>query len=94
MMRICRGGVIGFAVLYALALGLLAIGTFGLFGQERDPLSGVFLLPLGLPWTHLLDPIARDGSPWIAIAAPGINLALLWVICSAIARRNRRRDGG
>lgn len=94
MARICRGLVIGFAGAYALALGLLAIGTFGLFGQERDPLAGVFLLPLGLPWTYLLDPIARDGSPWIAIGAPGINLSLLWALCHAVARRDRRREGG
>lgn len=38
-----------FVVLYLLALALLAIGTFGWFGQEQDPLSGVFLLPFGLP---------------------------------------------
>jgi len=31
-------------------VGLLLIGTFGLFGQEKDPLSAVFLIPLGLPW--------------------------------------------
>ncbi len=29
--------------LYLVALALLLIGTFGLFGQEQDPLSGIFL---------------------------------------------------
>jgi len=29
-------------VLYLMALALTLIGTFGLFGQERDPLAGVF----------------------------------------------------
>ena len=46
----CRLLLITFAALYLLALGLFAIGTLGLFGNERDPLAAVFLLPLGLPW--------------------------------------------
>ena len=36
-------------------VGLLLIGTFGLFGQEKDPLSAVFLIPLGLPWFIWVD---------------------------------------
>ena len=92
MTRMCRGVLIGFAVGYALALGLLTIGTFGLFGQEKDPLAGVFLLPLGLPWVYLLGP--TEGSPWIGIAAPGLNLALLWALCLAFARHRRQRDRG
>jgi hypothetical protein len=31
------------------ALALFVIGTFGLFGQKRDPSTGFFLMPLGLP---------------------------------------------
>ncbi len=50
-MGLCRIVVLAFVVLYVSALALLAIGTFGWFGQERDPLSGVGLIPLGLPWT-------------------------------------------
>ncbi|SLN09682.1 hypothetical protein ROJ8625_00055 [Roseivivax jejudonensis] len=32
-----------------LALDLLIAGTYGLIGQERDPFSGVSLIPLGIP---------------------------------------------
>ncbi|OBV10589.1 hypothetical protein I603_1802 [Erythrobacter dokdonensis DSW-74] len=60
-----------------IALALLAIGTFGLFGQERDPLSAVFLLPLGLPWNLVGDRIGLAG-PWLPILAPGINAAILY----------------
>lgn len=63
--------------LYVLALSLLAIGTFGLFGQERDPLSGVFLLPLGMPWNLLADRAGLGGA-WSGILAPAINAAILF----------------
>ena len=61
-----------FNVLYFLAIMLFAIGTFGWFGQEQDPLSAVFLMPLGLPWNILADRAGFDG-PLVAIFAPLIN---------------------
>lgn len=68
-----------FLLLYAVALFLLAVGTFGWFGQDRDPLSGVFLIPLGLPWIWLGDEAGLTG-PALAILAPAINAAILyWV---------------
>jgi len=44
-----------FLIIYVAAQFVLAVGNFGLFGSERDPLSGVFLLPLGLPWNLFID---------------------------------------
>lgn len=75
-----------FAALYLAALALLVIGTFGLFGQEQDPLSGVFLLPLGLPWNMLMDS-AGLGGPIPAILAPVINLIILMTLCNWWRRR-------
>ncbi len=66
---------------YLLALGVFAIGTFGLFGEARDPLSGVFLIPLGLPWNLLVDVFPEPLWPWLAAAAPVLNLVLLRLIC-------------
>lgn len=85
-MRICRIVVVTFAVLWVLAILVLAIGTFGWFGQDRDPLSGVFLIPLGLPWNRVLDGL---GVPGLAagVIAPGINLAILAVICRWLRTR-------
>lgn len=68
-----------FVALYTLALALLAIGTFGWFGQEQDPLSGVFLLPLGLPWNVLGDKLGL-ASPMLAITAPLVNATLLYAL--------------
>lgn len=67
-----------FVVLYAIALLLLAIGTFGWFGQEKDPLSGVFLLPLGLPWNLLFDRVFGIDGPLVAILSPAINAGILF----------------
>ena len=68
-----------FLALYAIAISLLVIGTFGLFGQERDPLSGIFLLPLGAPWNLVADAVGLDG-PLPAILAPAINAGLLFLL--------------
>ena len=87
MSRLCKAVTVGFAVLYVCALGLLAIGTFGLFGAERDPLSGVFLLPLGLPWVRFIDHTPDALRPWLAAAAPLLNLLILWVGCRLLHRR-------
>lgn len=73
-----------FLGLYVVAVALLAIGTFGWFGQEQDPLSGIFLLPLGLPWNVLGDKLGL-ASPALGIGAPLVNLAILF----GLARRRR-----
>ena len=81
---ICRGSLLAFAVLYVLALALLVIGTFGLFGNEADPLAGVFLMPLGLPWNLMLDAFPAWLWPWLAAVAPAVNILILWLICRLI----------
>lgn len=66
-----------YVVLYLAALALLIVGTFGLFGQAQDPLAGVFLIPLGLPWNILFDRIGIAG-PLPAVLAPLANIAIVW----------------
>jgi len=68
-----------FIVLYVFALFFLAVGTFGWLGQEQDPLSGVFLLPLGLPWNIVADKLGFGGW-WTAVLAPLVNAGLLWML--------------
>ena len=87
--RLCPIAAGALAVLYLAALAILAIGTFGLFGSPRDPLSGIYLMPLGLPWT-LLDPLPDPVRPWLAVLAPALNIAILWQICRWITRRTSR----
>lgn len=74
-----------FALCYGAALLLLLVGTFGWFGQPRDPLSGVFLIPLGMPWVLLTGGLPDAVRPWAAAASPLLNLALLGLL----ARRLR-----
>lgn len=66
-----------FAAVYFLALMIFAIGRFGLFGAESDPLAGVFLIPLGLPWNFLADALPVVAQPAAAVLAPLINVAIL-----------------
>lgn len=80
--RLCTYIVWGFILLYAGALLVFLIGTFGWFGQDRDPLSGVFLLPLGLPWNQFLDFLGESVRPWAAAAAPILNVVILEFLCA------------
>lgn len=95
MNRLCRVVLAIFAVLYLLALGLLLIGTFGLFGSEQDPLAGVFLMPLGLPWNLMLDGFPEPARPWLSGLSPLINLLIIGTICrvTAAAGRSLRHRG-
>ena len=79
-----------FVLLYAVALFIFATGTFGWFGQERDPLSGVFLLPLGLPWVLFTDFFPEAMRAWFAVLAPMINIAVLWRLSRAATKSGRR----
>jgi len=81
MTRTCKTISLIYLLLYLAALGLLAVGTFGWFGAERDPLAGVYLVPLGFPWTLLISGAPDWLAPWLAIASPAINLVLITAIC-------------
>jgi len=90
MRNICRLLIGVFALAYIFALGLLVIGTFGLFGAVKDPISGVYLIPLGMPWNSFLFRSAPEVMmPWIGILAPALNLAILIIICRFFRARGR-----
>lgn len=81
-----------FGGLYLVALVLYLVGTFGLFGSAQGPLAGVFPVPLGLPWTLLID--RRFPEPlWPRMAAltPSLNLGLIWSVCRVLRGAG---DGG
>lgn len=86
MNRLCRTALVALACLYGLALLVFAFGSLGLLGAERDPLSGVFLVLLGLPWNRLVDGFPEPAWPWLAAAAPLLNIAALWLLCRVTAR--------
>ncbi len=86
MQTFCTIAIAVFATAYLIALGLLVIGTFGLFGSPSGPLAGIFLVPLGVPWIYMFDGVSENLKPWVGILAPGLNLALLWLICRMLRR--------
>ena len=83
----CKWLIRVFGALYLVALALLLIGTFGLFGQERDPLAGVFLMPLGMPWSLWLDGLPEWSLLPGAVLAPLVNLTILGIMCRYVASR-------
>ena len=76
-----------FAALYAVALVVFLSGTLGWFGQDTDPLSGVFLLPFGLPWVLGVEAAPETVRPWLAVIAPLLNLAILILACRRAQRK-------
>lgn len=64
-----------------IALMLVPASLHGWFGVAEDPLSGVFALLLGLPWTLLLW-FSDNGGTWLALGVAGggilLNFWLLW----------------
>jgi hypothetical protein len=78
--------LIAVSALYLLALVVLVTGTFGLFGEETDPLSGVFLMPLGLPWNRMIDFFPEPLWPWLAAVASAVNFDILWRLCRRVSR--------
>ncbi len=85
-MRLCRIVLVGFGVLYSLAMVLFLIGAFGLFGQERDPMSAAFLVILGQPWIRLVDSLSEAGRLVAMVLSPGVTLAVLWGLCRFAGR--------
>lgn len=85
---LCRGLLWVFGGLYLVAVLLYLVGTFGLLGSPQGPLSGVFLVPLGLPWSLMVDRLFPEPLwPWMATLAPALNLALIWLICRIMHRK-------
>lgn len=85
----CRILALLFVAAYGVALALMLIGTFGLFGQETGPLAAVFLVVLGLPWNRLADLAPERWWPWLAAVAPLANLAVLAALCRVAQRLSR-----
>jgi hypothetical protein len=83
----CRLFKWAFAVASWPPFFLLAVGTWGWFGAERDPLSGIFLILLDLPWNLFIDSFGEGSPAVLAALAPTLNLAILFSICSALRRR-------
>lgn len=74
-----------------LALALMAIGTFGLFGAEPDPISAVYAILLAMPWSlalsYLNAPIAAFA---VLLSGMALNLIIIMAIGRAIARFGAR----
>lgn len=86
MVRVCTFSLVAFCTLYLLAIVIWAIGTFGWFGADKDPVAGAFLIILGLPWARWVDRLPESLWPIGGILAPAINASIISVICRIIRR--------
>lgn len=93
-MRIFRVVFWVFLVLYALAMAVFVVGWFGLFGFSHDPLAGVFLIPLGLPWNFAGDLFPLAMQPYVSLAAPLITLEILRRLSKPKSRKAQTEHGG
>ena len=84
--KLCLIFRVVFAILYVFALVALFAGTFGVLGSERDPLAGIFLIPLGLPWNLLIWWLPDAALVWSGVLAPALNLLLIWWFCRRFNR--------
>ena len=87
---LCKIAIWVFVMLWAGATFIFATGTFGWLGQTKDPLSGVFLLPLSFPWVLAIEQVPETVRPLFAVLAPFLNLAILMVLCRRFNRINQR----
>ncbi len=87
---LCKIAIWVFLLLWIGAAFIFATGTFGWFEQPQDPLSGVFLLPLGFPWILAIELVPETAKPMFAVVAPLLNLAILAVFCRKMSGKNWR----
>ncbi|HRX37654.1 MAG TPA: hypothetical protein P5337_14780 [Aestuariivirga sp.] len=83
---ICRTIFWIFIGLYGIAILLWLVGTYGWFGAERDPLSGVFLVILGQPWARWVDILPERLWPLGGAAVPAINATIIYAVCRVVRR--------
>lgn len=75
-------GLILYVALYLIAISLFLVGEFGLFGSEVDPLAGVFMIPLDVPWIFMTDLLPTGFAPWLGFGAPLINIVIIQILCT------------
>ncbi|MFZ7093936.1 hypothetical protein [Primorskyibacter sp. 2E233] len=79
-----------FPGLYIGVLVILAIGIFGLFGQDQYALAAVYLVPPGFLWVLWADGAPDTWLPWIGVLETLLNLAVLAVLCLVLKGRASR----
>jgi len=87
---LCKA-ITGLLVLAWIAGVALFFANMGVENDVLDLLTALIMTPLGLPWN--LTPIFSGGSQTmrmvVALAAPVINIIIVWLLCRALAGRGR-----
>ena len=78
-----------FTAVYLAALGLYlaaTLGYIGTTGSGEQPLAGIFLSYIGMPWNMFFDADGATGSLAFMLV-PAINVGILWLAADLIASR-------
>ena len=78
MLWVGRAVLAVFLLVYLFALAVFVVGEYGLFGMPKDPLAGILILPLGLPWILFFDPESNGLGVVEAALCPLVNFAILY----------------
>jgi TRAP-type C4-dicarboxylate transport system permease small subunit len=90
-LKVARALAVIYAALCCLSLAILAIGTFGWFGQERDPVSAAFAILLSAPWPMLVDSINDPVTGiFIVLGGMGVNLFIILSLGRLLARSSAK----
>jgi hypothetical protein len=74
-----------------VSLLVLGAGTFGWFGVEPDPLSGVFALMLALPWPGVFDDLGSGPAFGLIVVIAGMAINLLVIAGIGLVIRKARQ---
>lgn len=80
-----------YAGLCVLAFGVFLAGLPAIAGEDADPLAGIFIFLLALPWIFALDALGELplwATALASIAAMGVNFLILSLLLRRTARRN------
>jgi len=91
MRGVCRAVFWLYCGLSIVALLLIPISRWGLFGVEPDPLSAVFAVLLAQPWPSLADRfISGEAAGWaVVILGMAVNAAIIALLCRLAGRKRR-----
>jgi FtsH-binding integral membrane protein len=88
-LRISRIIALVYGALCAIAVVIMAVGVFGWFGADRDPVSAAYAIMLSMPWALAM---GGTGSPAIALAVVIggmlLNLAIIIGAGKLLSHRN------
>ena len=92
---LCRIFTAVYLIISIASVLLIPASDAGFFGLKPEPLSAVFAIFLGLPWSTMLGDYASDTSLlwnlFLFLLGPALNALILILLCRIAHGSSRRR---